>query len=142
MTPREYILAVNRWLNLPPWYRLRELNQVAGAFCAGKSDGLSPEEVEASLGSPGEAARRILSGYPQYRKSSFRYIPLLAACAGLWQLLCAVIILRNEFYRHVTLPAEIAAASPGLTPAEYIGRCLLAVVLGLSLYIRLKYVRT
>ena len=137
MTPREYLIAVNRWLDLPPWFRLLELNQLAKTFCAERRDGISPEETEASLGSPLEAARSILARYPRYRKSSLRFFPLVFSFLGLWQLVCSLIILKTGF--RAPLPESLAAASPGLTPAAYLTRCAAVMVAGFYFYLTLKY---
>ena len=76
MLPKYYLQAVNRRLNLPPWYRLPELNQLAKEFYLGSAEGQTFEDVEETLGSPDQAAAAIRSKYPGYEQSSLRFMPL------------------------------------------------------------------
>ena len=140
MQPKRYMLEVNRYLILPPWHRLQELNHLAREFYAGKADGQSVKEIEERLGSPYEASVAIQSRYPRYQQSLLRYPFLFLACFGAWELFWTFVTLKTHLYDSVVLSARAAAASPSLTPGKFIFLCILAIAVGLFFYSFFKYV--
>ena len=140
MLPKRYVLTVNRYLILPPWHRLRELNALAREFYAGKADGESNQEIEDRLGSPYEASAAIQARYPRYQQSFFRYPFLLLGCFGTWELFLTFITLKTHFYDGLALSPKAAAASPSLTPGKFIFLCVLAMAVGFYFYTFFKYI--
>ena len=140
MLPKRYVLTVNRYLILPPWHRMQELNSLAREFYAGKADGQSVREIEDRLGNPYEASAAIQSRYPRYQQSFLRYPFLFLGCFGAWELFCAFITLKTHLYDSVALSARAAAASPSLSPGMFIFLCILAMAVGFFFYVFFKYI--
>ena len=151
MPPKFYILAVNRRLWLPPWYRLPELNFIARQFYAGRADGQSWEEIEAQLGTPDEAAARISASYPRYEKLPLRFLPMvfgLMSVRGIVNQIARLVkiqIIRNsEIFDSIVNGEEVLQQSLNasiLTPQESLVLLLIGLAINIWLYFFFKYSR-
>ena len=160
MLAKDYIRSVNFRLNLPPWYRLRELNTLAAEIREYEQSSGICTDLENVLGSPDEQAERIQFRYPMYESSSLRIFPLFLGIACgigfLVQLISKICYMRRNFVAEQVINAlevpdflfspeyvsypEAITASPVHSPEEIMLFCGIGVLLGIILYFWLSYI--
>ena len=161
MVAKHYMRCVNYRLRLPPWYRLRELNALAGEIREYEQNNGVCMELEKVLGSPEEKVEQIQYRYPFYESSPLRILPLfLAIVCGigfLVQFITKITYMRRSYLglafvkalgvpeylfssEYVIHPEKAVTAAPVHSPEEIMLFCGIGVIVGLALYLWLSYV--
>ena len=161
MVAKYYMRCVNYRLRLPPWYRLRELNALAGEIREYEQNNGVCTDLENVLGSPEEKVEQIQFRYPFYESSPLRIFPLvLSIVCGigfLVQLITKVTYMRRNYVGmavvralgvpeyvfssdYVIYPEKAVTAAPVHSPEELMLFCGIGVLVGLALYLWLSYV--
>ena len=160
MVAKHYMRCVNYRLRLPPWYRLRELNTLAGEIREYEQNNGVCMDLEKVLGSPEERVAQIQYRYPFYESSPLRIFPLfLSIVCGigfLVQLITKVTYMRRSYLgmafvralgipesvfssEYVIHPPKPVTAAPVHSPEELMLFCGIGVLVGLALYLWLSY---
>ena len=156
-----YISRVQRNLNIPPWYAVRELRELKREFKSCQAEGMTDTKIKEKLGEPEEAAALIQTRYPTYHNNPLCMAPLVLACVSLFGLF---IELRDKFYhlmgastRHeLILSGEMPLytiyneagqgpsngpflSAPGYDPEDVMFFCALGLVIGIYFYFFFRY---
>lgn len=156
-----YISRVQRNLNIPPWYAVKELRELKREFKACMAEGMTDTKIKEKLGEPEEAAAMIQTRYPTYHSNPLCMAPLVLVFVSLFGLF---IELRDKFYHllgastyHEMLLAGEAPlyrtrngpgqgytngpflSAPGYDPEEVIFFCALGLIIGIYFYFFFRY---
>ena len=109
-----YIRSVRRHLNLPKAVKERVMSDFESSIRARREAGMTEEAIFAELGTPKMAAADLNEQMKEYayRKSPWRFLFLLAAVAGAWELLGSLVAML--LYLALSDPIQSAAEASSL----------------------------
>ena len=155
-----YISRVQRNLNIPPWYAVRELRELKREFKACMAEGMTDTKIKEKLGEPEEAAAMIQTRYPTYHSNPLCMASLVLVFVSLFGL---AIELRDKFYHlfgaqtshEMIMKGELALyrtyeageghingpflSAPGYDPEEVMFFCALGLIVGTYFYFFFRY---